>query len=215
MPSSVPETRTDQGVEPNDGWMRPHKTVCGRSDLAYECRRAPIPDVELLLGRLSAVPRNLTFRGGTRRRFTDSATQSGQRLLPRAATGHCRPKPARRVAPKQPDGEPSLFSFGFYEAAVRGLTDPATSGTSGWARKSCPAAPANGRSPAMNLKLPLARPGHQESFGAVSFPANQCDLHCSSGVAMISSSAPVRWRWRPPLPDRSSPAGHNQTEPKS
>jgi hypothetical protein len=43
-------------------------------------------------------------------------------------TGAGRPKPARRVAPKQPDGEPSLFLFGFYEAAVRDLTDPAKTG---------------------------------------------------------------------------------------
>ena len=41
-----------------------------------------------------------------------------------------RPKPALRVAPKQPDGEPSLFLFRFYEAAVRDLTDPAISGPS-------------------------------------------------------------------------------------
>ena len=41
-----------------------------------------------------------------------------------------RPKPARQVAPKQPDGEPWLLLFGFSEAAVRDLTDPATSGCS-------------------------------------------------------------------------------------
>ena len=33
--------------------------------------------------------------------------------------------PAGRGAPKQPDGEPSPFSFHFYEAAVRDLTHPA------------------------------------------------------------------------------------------
>ena len=38
-----------------------------------------------------------------------------------------RPKPADRVAPKRPDGEPSLFLFRFYDAAVRGLTHPAMS----------------------------------------------------------------------------------------
>ena len=38
-----------------------------------------------------------------------------------------RPKPAFRKAPKQPDDEPPIFLFRFYEAAVRDLTDPATS----------------------------------------------------------------------------------------
>ena len=38
--------------------------------------------------------------------------------------GPTRPKPARRVAPKQPDGKISLFLFRFYEAAVRDLTQP-------------------------------------------------------------------------------------------
>ena len=38
-----------------------------------------------------------------------------------------RPKPASRLAPKQPDGEPSLFMFRFYEAAVRNLTHSARS----------------------------------------------------------------------------------------
>ena len=42
----------------------PLETGCCRSDLAGECRRAPIPDVGQLLGRLSAVRRNLTFGGG-------------------------------------------------------------------------------------------------------------------------------------------------------
>ncbi len=45
--------------------------------------------------------------------------------LTRATISAHRPKPARRAAPKQPDAEPSLFFFGFYEAAVRDLTDPA------------------------------------------------------------------------------------------
>ena len=40
--------------------------------------------------------------------------------------GKTRPKPASRVAPKQPDGEPLLFVFRFYEAAVRDLTQPAS-----------------------------------------------------------------------------------------
>jgi hypothetical protein len=39
---------------------------CCRSDLAGECRRAPIPDVGQFLGRLLAVPRNLTLGGGGR-----------------------------------------------------------------------------------------------------------------------------------------------------
>jgi hypothetical protein len=48
-----------------------------------------------------------------------------KRLLPLDLTGRCRPKPARRVAPKQPDGKTSPFLFRFYEAAVRDLTQPA------------------------------------------------------------------------------------------
>jgi len=43
---------------------------------------------------------------------------------PRLFTGGQRPKPAGRIAPKQPDGEPPLFLFRFYEAAVRNLTHP-------------------------------------------------------------------------------------------
>jgi hypothetical protein len=39
-----------------------------------------------------------------------------------------RPKPASRAAPKQPDGEPSIFLFRYREPAVRDLTDPANSG---------------------------------------------------------------------------------------
>jgi len=59
------------------GWRQgcPLQPGCCRSDLARECRRAPIPDVGQLLGRLSAVPRNLTFGGGgTHSRVSDSAT---------------------------------------------------------------------------------------------------------------------------------------------
>jgi len=43
-------------------------------------------------------------------------------------TGASRPIAARRVDPKQPDGEQSLFLFRFCEAAVRDLTDPAICG---------------------------------------------------------------------------------------
>ena len=43
-----------------------------------------------------------------------------------------RPKPDCRVAPKQPDGEPSQFMFRFYEAAVRDLKHPAGSGCRGY-----------------------------------------------------------------------------------
>ena len=46
---------------------------------------------------------------------------------PRLFTGGQRPKPAGRIAPKQPDGEPPLFLFRFYEAAVRNLTHPVRS----------------------------------------------------------------------------------------
>jgi hypothetical protein len=75
---------------------RLQQTVSSRSDLAGECRRAPIPDVDQFLWRLSAVPRNLTFGGDGRKEVIDSATRSGQRLLPLAATGRCRPVPGTR-----------------------------------------------------------------------------------------------------------------------
>ncbi|MDO9316169.1 MAG: hypothetical protein Q7T97_16670 [Burkholderiaceae bacterium] len=45
-----------------------------------------------------------------------------------AANWRCRPKPACRVAPKRPHGEPSLFLFRFYKAAARDLTHPAMTG---------------------------------------------------------------------------------------
>ena len=48
----------------------------------------------------------------------------------RGVAGSSRPKPARRVAPKQPDGEPSLSLFRFYEAAVGELTSTARNGHS-------------------------------------------------------------------------------------
>jgi hypothetical protein len=50
-----------------DGWLvprRPLETHCCRSDSAGKCQRAPTPDLGLLVGRLSAVPRSLTFGGG-------------------------------------------------------------------------------------------------------------------------------------------------------
>ena len=80
-------------LEPKE--VGPEKTGCSRSDLAGECRRAPIPDVGWFLGRLSVAPRNLSFGGGGARSWaTDSATRSGQRLLPLAAIGRCRPNAA-------------------------------------------------------------------------------------------------------------------------
>lgn len=74
------------------------KTVCSRSDLACECRRAPIPDVGQFLGRLSAVPPNLTVGGGgARRRASGSATMFGQRLLRLMANWDFRPLPVIRA----------------------------------------------------------------------------------------------------------------------
>ncbi len=83
------------------------QTGCCRSDLAGECRRTPIPDVGQFLLRLSAAPRNLTFGGGAaHRQLSDLATRSGQRLLPLAAIGRCRPLSDLRslelVAKKRP-----------------------------------------------------------------------------------------------------------------
>ena len=58
---------------------------------------------------------------------TGRQRRADERLLLKAANWRCRPKPARRVALKQPDGKTSLFLFCFYEAAVRDLTQPAVS----------------------------------------------------------------------------------------
>ena len=76
----------------------PVETDCGRSDLAGECRPEPIPGIGRFVRRQSAVPWNLTFSGGTRRRVTDSATRSCQRLLPWRANWRYRPKAAGRPA---------------------------------------------------------------------------------------------------------------------
>lgn len=73
-------------------------------------------------GRKSHRPRQRSFAGGKHRRDQILA----ERLLPTAPYSHWRPYPVSRVAPKRPDGEPSLFVFRFYEAAVHELTDPAT-----------------------------------------------------------------------------------------
>jgi hypothetical protein len=50
-----------------------------------------------------------------------------RRLLPCRANWRYRPKPAIGVAPKQPDVQPLIFLFRFYEAAVRDLTHPSRS----------------------------------------------------------------------------------------
>jgi len=72
------------------------KTVCSRTDLPCECRRAPIPDVGVLLGRLSAVPSTLDVR---RRRGALAGQQLGDEIRPTTApTGGERslPTPSRR-----------------------------------------------------------------------------------------------------------------------
>jgi hypothetical protein len=78
-------------------------------------------------------------------------------------TGCARPKPARRASPKQPDAEPSLFLFGFYEAAVRDLTDSATSGRSPCALKLGRNEATEDSFLATNLGRSSARPGHYRS----------------------------------------------------
>ncbi len=83
---------------PRSSCLHPFETVCCRSDLAGECRRAPIPDIGQFLRWPSAVPRNLTFAGSEHRRVSDAATGPGHRLLPLAATGRCRPKADLQVA---------------------------------------------------------------------------------------------------------------------
>jgi hypothetical protein len=72
-----------------------------------------------------------------------------------------RPKPARRVAPKQPDGEPSLFLFRVYEAAGRDLTHSAKTGP--WrSALNFPCWPAlDDWFTAANLNSALARPGQE------------------------------------------------------
>lgn len=57
-----------------------------------------------------------------------------QRLFRSQITGlvgdRSRPKPASRIAPKQPDGQLPIFLFRFYNVGFRDLTHPATSGYS-------------------------------------------------------------------------------------
>lgn len=51
-----------------------------------------MPDVGWFLGQLSAAPRNLTFDGaGVHGLITELASMFGQRLLPLAMNGRCRP----------------------------------------------------------------------------------------------------------------------------
>ena len=81
--------RLDVGRPPTG---RQVKTDCCRSDLTGECRRAPTPVVGQFFRRLSAMPRNLTFDGGgVHKLSSESAAMFGQRLLPLAANGRCRP----------------------------------------------------------------------------------------------------------------------------
>jgi hypothetical protein len=57
-----------------------------------------------------------------------SAMRSTPDLQLPMLTGGQRPKPVGQVALKLPDGNAPLISFRFYEAAVRDLTHPATTG---------------------------------------------------------------------------------------
>jgi hypothetical protein len=79
------------------------------------------------------LPWNLTFAdaaehvesGHSQVAIIDLGKVPAERLHPKAAYSRCRPYPVSRVAPKRPDGEPTIFLFRFYEAAVRDLTHPA------------------------------------------------------------------------------------------
>ena len=109
--------------------------------------------------------RNLTFGSGKARwRVSSSATRSGQRLLPLAANGRCRPIPADRRAPKLSDDRPGSFTFRIYEAAVRGHRQSATTCPSRRVFKSCRGVPTSDRFQATNLKHSLARPGQLLTF---------------------------------------------------
>jgi DUF1016 N-terminal domain len=78
---------------------QPLETGCCQWDLASECRRVPKPDVDQLLEPLSVVPRNLTFAGGgVQGLISESAAMFGQRLLPLAMNGRCRPIAVTRIA---------------------------------------------------------------------------------------------------------------------
>jgi hypothetical protein len=130
-------------------------------------------------------------------------TIATERLHSLAAYSRCRPKPARRVAPKQPDGESSFFLFGFYEAALRDLMDPATTGRS-------PGAPRRGRGDQLNdrflapsLRLSSASSGHELRFASGSFAAvHQCALT----IAVILGRANARQH---PVPPRARSAARS------
>lgn len=80
-------------------------------------------------------------------------------------------QPACQVAPKRPDGEPSLFLFHFYEAAARDLTHWAATGPSRRALKFCQETPTSDSFQATLLKPSLARLGHLRVLARARFPA--------------------------------------------
>lgn len=80
---------------------------------------------------------------------------AARQLLPCRPNWRYRPKPAGRhgqVAPKQPDGQPSLFLFGCYEAPVHDLTAPAKRGPLGRVRIFHGFRPLNGRCSVSKLR---------------------------------------------------------------
>ena len=72
--------------------------------------------------------------------------------------------PDRRISPKLTDDQPRLFAFRFYEAAVRGYREPATSGP--WrSAQNFPNLPAlDDWFTAANMNFALAHPGHDLSL---------------------------------------------------
>jgi hypothetical protein len=90
--------------------QRQQETGCRRSDSAGECRRTPIPDIAPVLGRLSAVPRNLTFGGGfiggsaTRRRCHANDCSHWRRAVAADPNLPARSLQSSRTANHRPSG---------------------------------------------------------------------------------------------------------------
>lgn len=66
------------------------KTGCRRSGWAGQWQRAPIPDFRRLVGRLTAVPRNMPFGGWADGQVNHLVAMPGERLLPLAANWYFR-----------------------------------------------------------------------------------------------------------------------------
>ena len=115
------------------GWGQPRRERAAFGLNAYSGPKAPPFQSKAATESEREPPPGWPAEGGhrhqqltNRRSFRLNVSRRGE-----AAVQGCgskvrnRPRPACRVAPKRPDGEPSLFLVRFYEAAARDLTHPA------------------------------------------------------------------------------------------